>query len=75
MPEPTDDDDMPAEYPAEMWRNGTVGKYVAAYHASPLTRRLDPEVADVFPDSESVNEALRTLIRIGPTLKLPAPTD
>jgi hypothetical protein len=26
--------------------------------------RLEPDVAEVFPDSESVNEALRFLIRI-----------
>ena len=26
--------------------------------------RLDPDVAELFPDSESVNEALRFLIRI-----------
>lgn len=26
--------------------------------------RLEPDVADVFPDAESVNEALRFLIRI-----------
>jgi hypothetical protein len=26
--------------------------------------RLDPDVAEVFPDAESVNEALRFLIRI-----------
>jgi hypothetical protein len=29
-----------------------------------LTVQLEPEVAEVFPDSESVNEALRFLIRI-----------
>ena len=26
--------------------------------------RLDPDVAELFPDSESVNEALRFLIRV-----------
>lgn len=29
-----------------------------------LTVRLEPDVAEVFPDPESVNEALRFLIRI-----------
>ena len=29
-----------------------------------LSVRLDPDVAELFPDSESVNEALRFLIRI-----------
>ena len=29
-----------------------------------LAVRLEPDVAEVFPDAESVNEALRLLIRI-----------
>lgn len=37
--------------------------------------RLEPDVAQVFPDAESVNEALRFLIRIAkdnkPTARLP----
>jgi hypothetical protein len=28
------------------------------------TIRLEPDVADVFPDADSVNEALRFLIRV-----------
>ncbi|MDB4698613.1 hypothetical protein OAF45_00555 [Candidatus Latescibacteria bacterium] len=28
------------------------------------TIRLEPDVAEIFPDSESVNEALRFLIRV-----------
>lgn len=31
---------------------------------SGLTIHLEPDVAEIFPDSESVNEALRFLIRI-----------
>jgi hypothetical protein len=30
---------------------------------SPLTVQLDPDVATIFPDSESVNEGLRLLMR------------
>ena len=29
-----------------------------------LAIRLEPDVAEIFPDAESVNEALRLLIRI-----------
>ena len=29
-----------------------------------LAVRLEPDVAEIFPDAESVNEALRLLIRI-----------
>lgn len=44
-------------------KGGVRGKY-----ASQLTRRativiLAPDVADAFPDSRSVNEALRLLVR------------
>jgi hypothetical protein len=33
--------------------------------------RLEPDVAEVFPDAESVNEALRFLIRIAKENKPP----
>jgi len=32
---------------------------------------LDPDVAEVFPDSRAVNEALRTLARLGRTRRRP----
>jgi hypothetical protein len=35
--------------------------------------RLAPDVAEVFPDSEAVNEALRFLIRITKENKPPTP--
>jgi len=34
--------------------------------ASPLDRRLDPDLAAVFKDSASVNKALRALIEVVP---------
>lgn len=37
------------------------------------TIRLDPDVAEVFPNSESVNEALRFLIRIAKENKASQP--
>lgn len=37
------------------------------------TIRLDPDVAEVFPNSESVNEALRFLIRIAKENKVSQP--
>ena len=40
-------------------------EYAARYAAGTNLVALAPEVAAVFPDSEAVNEALRTLIRIG----------
>lgn len=38
--------------------------YAARYAEGTNLVRLDPDVAKVFPDSESVNRALRALIQI-----------
>ncbi len=43
---------------------GVVGKYVRRSAESTSVVSLDPDVAGVFPDSKSVNDALRTLIKI-----------
>ncbi len=43
---------------------GVVGKYARRYQAGTNLVLLDPDVAGVFPDSKSVNEALRSLVRI-----------
>jgi hypothetical protein len=43
---------------------GVRGKYVGLYRKGTNVVLLDPEVAAVFPDSESVNEALRSLLTI-----------
>jgi hypothetical protein len=40
------------------------GKYAERYAAGSNVVVLSPDVAEVFPDSESVNEALRALIKI-----------
>jgi hypothetical protein len=43
---------------------GVRGKYAARYAEGANVVVLAPDVADVFPDSIAVNEALRTLLRI-----------
>lgn len=43
---------------------GVRGKYVERLKGGSNVVVLSPDVADVFSDSESVNEALRTLIKI-----------
>ena len=43
---------------------GVRGKYAQRYAAGSNMVRLDPDVAEIFPDSDSVNEALRALIKI-----------
>ena len=52
---------------------GVRGKYAARYAESTNIVVLSPEVAEVFPNSEAVNEALRTRVRLsGKTLRAPA---
>lgn len=43
---------------------GIRGKYAQRYAEGSNIVIIDPDVAEVFPDSESVNEALRLLIKI-----------
>lgn len=40
-------------------RGGVRGKYAARYAEGTNVVLLDPDVAEIFPDSESVNQALR----------------
>jgi hypothetical protein len=44
--------------------DGVRGKYAQRYAAVPNVVVLDPDVAEVFPDSRSVNDALRALAEI-----------
>jgi hypothetical protein len=43
---------------------GVRGKYVDRYRRGINVVLLDPELAEAFPDSKSVNDALRALITI-----------
>lgn len=43
---------------------GVRGKYAARYAEGANVVVLAPDVAEVFPDSIAVNEALRTLVRM-----------
>jgi hypothetical protein len=38
--------------------------YFVAYHGPKVIRVLDADLAEVFPDNASVNEALRALLRL-----------
>jgi hypothetical protein len=61
-----DADDLREEYEftAEQLRGGARGKYAKRYAEGVNIVRLDPDVAEVFPDSEAVNQALRALVDI-----------
>jgi hypothetical protein len=53
------DDEMRAEYD---FSHGVRGKHHAAYRAGTNVVLLDADVAKAFPDSASVNRALRLLL-------------
>lgn len=57
-PETTETDDMRPEYD---FSQGVRGKHFVAYNSGVVTVRLDPDVAAVFKDAASVNQALRLL--------------
>jgi hypothetical protein len=52
--------DMLPEYD---FSGGVRGKYAANYAKGTNIVVLDPDIAEVFPDSKSVNEALRILVK------------
>ena len=56
-------DDMREEYDFASMKGGVRGKYAKAFDQTAITVLLDSDVAEIFPDSQSVNEALRTLAR------------
>jgi hypothetical protein len=58
-PEPKEE--MREEYD---FRGGVRGKYYNQYKEGTNVVLLEPDVAEVFRDSESVNQALRVLINI-----------
>ena len=60
------DDDMRPEYD---FSGGVRGKYYEAYQRSRNVIILDPDVAAIFPDSASVNEALRLLAKVAQSVK------
>jgi hypothetical protein len=55
-------DDMLPEYD---FSKGVRGKYAKRYAEGSNVVVLSPDMAKVFPTSESVNEALRTLVLVG----------
>ena len=56
------EDELRPEYDLKSLRVRRLGPGRRSFGGSVV--RLEPDVAEVFPDAESVNEALRFLIRI-----------
>ena len=61
MKKELDQDDMLEEYD---FSKGVRGKYAKKYHEGSNIVVLEPDVAARFPNSEAVNQALRTLAKI-----------
>jgi hypothetical protein len=56
------DDDLRPEYDLSQLKGGVRGKYYHQATAGTNLVLIERELADVFPDSESVNRALRLLV-------------
>jgi len=57
----TADDDLRQEYDLSKLKGGVRGKYYRRAAAATNLVLIEPDLAPLFPDSESVNRALRLL--------------
>ena len=57
-------DELRPEYHRDDFGNGIRGKYYEDYKSGTNLVLLSPDVSAMFPDEESVNEALRDLIKL-----------
>ena len=58
------EDELRSEYDFSKMKGGVRGKYVERYRTGTNIALLDPDVAQAFPTSDAVNEALRLLMQI-----------
>ena len=58
------EDELRPEYDLSRLKGRVRGKYVERYREGTNLVLLEPDVAEAFPDADSVNEALRFLIRV-----------
>lgn len=70
------DDDLRPEYDLSQLKGGVRGKYFQQATAGTNLVLIEQELAEVFPDTESVNRALRLLVNTaeaaaGPTRRRP----
>lgn len=56
------EDDLRSEYDLKSLRVRKLGSERKSFGG--ITVQLDPDVAEIFPNAEAVNEALRFLIRV-----------
>jgi hypothetical protein len=58
------------EYDLSKLKDGVRGKYATRYQAGTNLVLLSPDVAEYFPDEQSVNTALRKLIHVTKVKKI-----
>ena len=57
-------DELRREYDLSKLKGGVRGKYIARYRAGTNLVLLSPDVAEYFPNEQSVNAILRALIHV-----------
>jgi len=60
-------DDLRPEYDMSKLKGGVRGKYAKRFKKGTNLVLLSPDVAEYFPDEQSVNDALRSLVNIAKT--------
>lgn len=56
-------DNLRPEYPSDLIKSGERGKYVKPFRQGTNVVLIDPDLHTRFPDSESVNRALRDYLQ------------
>ena len=57
-----DADDLRQEYPEDLIKSGVRGKYTRRYREGTNVVLIDSDLHKLFPNSESVNKALREYV-------------
>ena len=66
------DDNLRPEYDLSQLKGGVRGKYYRQATAGTNLMLIEPELAEVFPDAESVNRALRLLVETAAAVARPS---
>jgi hypothetical protein len=69
MRKASEPDELRPEYDFSRMKGGVRGKYAAAYRRGTNLVRLDPDVAKAFTSDESVNEALRAVLKAAAAIR------
>jgi hypothetical protein len=65
------DDELRSEYDLKSLRVRRLGSGRKSFGGTIV--RLEPDVAEIFPSADAVNEALRFLVRVAQEKQLPVP--